>query len=91
MNAARLFTLSVVAITMVGALSPAAQAQGKSREQVNHELVQAQHDGVTPTSKTQYPPDANTIARNKQTHAVTRHAGEKAPSMDQHDKLVANK
>ena len=91
MNAARLFTLSIAAMTMIGAVSSAAQAQGKSREQVTQELVKAQHDGVTPTSKTQYPPDANTIARNQQTHAVTRHKGEKAPAMDQHDSLTAMK
>jgi hypothetical protein len=77
-------------MTMLGAISQATQAQGKSRAQVNQELVQAQHDGVIPSSKTQYPPDANTIARNKQLHAVSRHAGETKPSMDRHDSLAAN-
>ncbi|MFM0167935.1 DUF4148 domain-containing protein [Paraburkholderia sediminicola] len=90
MNAARLFTLSVAAITMIGAASQAAQAQGKSRAQVNQELVQAQHDGVIPTSKAQYPADANTIARNRQIHAISSHAGETAPSMDQHDTFASN-
>jgi hypothetical protein len=89
MNAARLFSLSVAALTIFGAASQVAQAQGKSRAEVKQELVQAQHTGVIPSSKTQYPPDANTIARNKQTHAIAWHGGEKAPSLDQHDKLAA--
>ena len=70
MNAARLFTLSVAALTVFGTASQVAQAQGKSRAEVKQELVQAHHTGVIPSSKTQYPPDANTIARNKQTHAI---------------------
>ncbi|WP_168789734.1 DUF4148 domain-containing protein [Paraburkholderia aromaticivorans] len=89
MTTARLFTLSVAVLTIFGAASPVAQAQGKSRAEVKQELVQAQHDGVIPTSKTRYPADANTIARNKQTHAISSHGGETAASMDQHDKLAA--
>ncbi|MFB9122141.1 DUF4148 domain-containing protein [Paraburkholderia dipogonis] len=89
MNAARLFTLSVAALTVFGTASQVAQAQGKSRAEVKQELVQAHHTGVIPSSKTQYPPDANTIARNKQTHAIAWHSGEKTPSLDQHDKLAA--
>ncbi|WP_341318872.1 DUF4148 domain-containing protein [Paraburkholderia sp. IMGN_8] len=89
MKAAKLFALSVAAIVSIGAASQAAQAQGKSREQVREELIRAQHDGVTPVSKTQYPPNADTIARNKELHAILRHAGETAPTADHHDSLAA--
>ncbi|NPT35796.1 DUF4148 domain-containing protein [Paraburkholderia xenovorans] len=89
MNAAKLITLSVVALTMIASASQIAQAQGKSRAQVNQELVQAQHDGVIPHSKTQYPPSADRIARNKELHAITWHAGETAPPLDHHDSLAA--
>ena len=63
-----------------------ASAQGKSRDQVKQELVQAQHDGVVPAPKTQYPGTEQTIARNKDTHAATTHAGESTPPVDNHDK-----
>lgn len=89
MNTAKLFTLSVAALTIFGTASQLAQAQGKTRAEVKQELVHAQHTGVIPSSKTQYPPDASTIARNKQTHAIALHGGETAPSLDQHDKLAA--
>ncbi|PRX36551.1 uncharacterized protein DUF4148 [Paraburkholderia sp. BL18I3N2] len=89
MNAARLFTLSVAALTILGAASHVAQAQGKSRAEVKQELAQAQHAGLIPSSKTQYPPDARTIARNKQTHAIAWHGHKTTPSVDQHDKLSA--
>ncbi|EIF34798.1 hypothetical protein BCh11DRAFT_02605 [Burkholderia sp. Ch1-1] len=89
MNAAKLITLSIAALTMVASASQVAQAQAKSRAQVNQELVQAQHDGVIPNSKTQYPPSADRVARNKELHAIAWHAGETAPSMDHHDSLAA--
>ncbi|MDR5837428.1 DUF4148 domain-containing protein [Caballeronia sp. LZ034LL] len=66
--------------------SGAASAQGKSRDQVRQELVQAQHDGDVPSGKTQYPPSEQLVARNKEVHASAVHAGEKSPSVDQHDK-----
>lgn len=89
MNATRLITLSVAAMALIGAVSQAAQAQGKTRAQVNQELAQAQHDGIIPHSKTQYPPSTERIARNKELHAIAWHDGEKAPSMDHHDTVAA--
>ncbi|MDR5782745.1 DUF4148 domain-containing protein [Caballeronia sp. LZ065] len=65
--------------------SGTASAQGKSRDQVRQELVQAQHDGDVPSGKTQYPPSEQLVARNKEVHASAVHAGEKSPSVDQHD------
>lgn len=89
MKATRLITLSVAAMALIGTVSHAAQAQGKTRAQVNQELVQAQHDGIIPHSKTQYPASAERIARNKELHAIAAHGGEKAPSMDHHDTVAA--
>ena len=40
------------------------QTQGKSRTQVINELKQAQHDGIVPINKKQYPPTAEVVARN---------------------------
>ncbi|HDR8911271.1 TPA: DUF4148 domain-containing protein [Burkholderia multivorans] len=45
-----------------------APSQGKTREQVRRELIQAYHDGLLPTSKHDYPPSPATIARNKELH-----------------------
>ncbi|WP_168789725.1 DUF4148 domain-containing protein [Paraburkholderia aromaticivorans] len=89
MNTARLFILCAAAISTIGVASQVAQAQGKSRAEVKQELVQAQHDGVIPTTRTRYPADASTIARNKQLHAISSHGGEMAPPMDRHDSLTA--
>ncbi|MGK8405162.1 MULTISPECIES: DUF4148 domain-containing protein [Burkholderia cepacia complex] len=43
-------------------------SQGKTREQVRQELIQAWHDGLLPTSRHDYPPSPATIARNKELH-----------------------
>ncbi|MBP0595562.1 DUF4148 domain-containing protein [Paraburkholderia sp. LEh10] len=89
MKAARLAAAIVTATLAMGALSQTAFAQGKSRDQVRNELIQAQHDGMLPVSKTQYPPNANLIERNKEVHASSRHAGEKSPAIDRHDGMTA--
>ena len=44
---------------------------GKTREEVQRELVQAQHDGVLPFNSRDYPPGANTVARNQELHTLT--------------------
>lgn len=90
MKAIKLSVLTVAAAMSISVFAQTAQAQtqvqqGKTREQVHQELVKAQHDGVVPVSKTQYPPSATLIAQNKETHAAARHKGEKSPAMDQHD------
>jgi Domain of unknown function (DUF4148) len=89
MNTAK-FSLFVAAAALLAALSAqTALAQGKSRAQVQQELVQARHDGVIPVSKTSYPPTDEQIARNKQLHAIARHPGEASPNMDQHDSVAS--
>lgn len=40
--------------------------QGKTREQVRRELIQAYRDGLLPTNNHDYPPSPATIARNKE-------------------------
>ncbi|RQS71520.1 DUF4148 domain-containing protein [Burkholderia sp. Bp8963] len=63
-------------VSTVGNTSPASTVnqsestvqQGKTREQVRQELIQAYHDGMLPNSKRDYPPSRETIARNKELH-----------------------
>lgn len=86
MKKSLLVAMLVTSSMALALASGAASAQGKSRDQVKQELVQAQHDGVVPSGKTQYPPSEQLIARNKEVHASAVHVGEKSPSVDQHDK-----
>ncbi|MEN8516010.1 DUF4148 domain-containing protein [Burkholderia sp. RS02] len=92
MKTAKLAALFVTVTLSLGMATQAAfaqtQTQGKTRTQVVNELKQAQHDGVVPTSKTQYPPTAEMIARNKELHGISAHGGEKAPQADNHDNLA---
>ncbi|MFL9935091.1 DUF4148 domain-containing protein [Paraburkholderia sp. RL18-103-BIB-C] len=46
-------------------------SQGKTREQVHEEIVQAWRDGLLPNKRYEYPPSAATIARNKELYALT--------------------
>ncbi|WP_176098561.1 DUF4148 domain-containing protein [Burkholderia cepacia] len=93
MKTAQLAALFVTATLSLGMATQAAfaqtQTQGKTRTQVVNELKQAQHDGVVPTSKTQYPPSSELIARNKELHGISVHGGEKKPQIDNHDELTA--
>ncbi|UXU90283.1 DUF4148 domain-containing protein [Burkholderia sp. S-53] len=94
MKTAKLAALFVTATLSLGMATQAAfaqaqtQTQGKTRTQVVNELKQAQHDGVVPTSKTQYPPTGEIIARNKELHGISVHGGEKKPQADNHDNLA---
>lgn len=89
MNSIKLTTLLVTATVALGAVSQVTFAQGKTRAQVQQELVQARHDGVVPSSNTQYPPNDATIARNKEVHAAATHDGQVAHDVDHHDAVVA--
>ncbi|ABN85895.1 DUF4148 domain-containing protein [Burkholderia pseudomallei] len=71
------------------ALSPAAFAQGKTRDEVRQELIRAQHEGVVPAGKNDYPPSAALVARNKELHAISVHGGKTDLALDQHDQTVA--
>ncbi|ABA53383.1 DUF4148 domain-containing protein [Burkholderia pseudomallei] len=71
------------------ALSPAAFAQGKTRDEVRQELIRAQHEGVVPAGKNDYPPSAALVARNKELHAISVHGGKTDLALDQHDQTLA--
>ncbi|GJH25837.1 hypothetical protein AWB71_05046 [Caballeronia peredens] len=88
MKAAKLAVMFAATAVSMGVISQAAMAQGKTREQVRQELIQAQHDGITPVAKTQYPPTEANVARNKEIHAAYAHGGEKSPNVDHHDQLA---
>ncbi|KDR28449.1 MULTISPECIES: DUF4148 domain-containing protein [Caballeronia] len=87
MNAKKVVGAMLTVCATLGLVSEVAIAQSKSREQVRQELIQARHEGITPASKTQYPPTEAVLARNKEIHAATTHAGERSPSADQHDQI----
>ncbi|MDF3080402.1 DUF4148 domain-containing protein [Burkholderia sola] len=93
MKTAKLAVLFVTATLSLGMATQAAfaqtQTQGKSRAQVVNELKQAQHDGIVPISKTQYPPTAEVVARNKELHGISVHGGEQKQQTDNHDDLAA--
>lgn len=43
---------------------------GKTRDQVTQELIQAERDGLVPTSRSDYPPGDRLIELNKQRYAA---------------------
>jgi hypothetical protein len=86
MNAARLSALLAAALLSTAAFAQGSQANGKTRAEVHQELLKAQHDGTIPTSRLDYPPSADTVARNKELHEVSKHRGEKMPALDKHDR-----
>lgn len=56
-----------------------ASAADKTRAQVRQELVQAEAQGLLPSSRGDYPPSAQTIARNRQLYQI-RTQGEAPPA-----------
>ncbi|HGO6129137.1 MULTISPECIES: DUF4148 domain-containing protein [Burkholderia cepacia complex] len=47
-------------------------ARGKTRAEVYAELIQAQKDGLIPSSKSDYPPSEATIRRNRELYQLGR-------------------
>lgn len=47
------------------------QQQGKTREQVVQELIQARRDGLVPAGHADYPPSQATVARNRERMKAT--------------------
>ncbi|WP_323120373.1 DUF4148 domain-containing protein [Burkholderia alba] len=82
MKAAKLIALAAsltVSAAVFAELPPSTQTSptgGKTREQVRAELVDAQHHGVIPAKKTDYPPSADTVKQNQRTHAIAKHGGQ---------------
>ncbi|KVA59699.1 hypothetical protein WI61_01540 [Burkholderia cepacia] len=79
----------VAAALSIAALSQAAAAQQKTRQEVRQELVRARHDGVIPSPNHDYPASPATVARNQEIHRATVHRGEAAPRVDAHDNRLA--
>ncbi|HDR9768711.1 TPA: DUF4148 domain-containing protein [Burkholderia cepacia ATCC 25416] len=77
------------AVLSIAALSQAAAAQQKTRQEVRQELVRARHDGVIPSPNHDYPASPATVARNQEIHRATVHRGEAAPRVDAHDNRLA--
>ena len=91
MSMARLSVFFVGASMSALAFAQTALAQGKTRAEVTHELIRAQHDGTVPANKHNYPPSADLVARNKELHALSVHAGESGPALDAHDSRLASR
>ena len=79
----------VAAVLSIAAISQAAAAQQKTRQEVRQELVRARHDGVIPSPNHDYPASPATVARNQEIHRATVHRGEAAPQVDAHDNRLA--
>lgn len=89
MNIPRPTIVAVAAVLSIAAISQAAAAQQKSRQEVRQELVRARHDGVIPSPNHDYPASPAAVARNQAIHRATVHRGETAPVVDAHDNRVA--
>lgn len=48
---------------------------GLTRDEVRAQLIDAQRDGVVPTTDTEYPPSAVTVARNRELYAIAHQGG----------------
>ncbi|THJ57508.1 DUF4148 domain-containing protein [Burkholderia sp. LS-044] len=77
------------AVLSIAAISQAAAAQQKTRQEVRQELVRARHDGVIPSPNHDYPASPAAVARNQEIHRATVHRGETAPLVDAHDNRLA--
>ncbi|WP_341318866.1 DUF4148 domain-containing protein [Paraburkholderia sp. IMGN_8] len=66
--------LAIAATTLAATGAVAAQgmpeSQGKTREQVREEMIQARRDGWLPYRRHDYPPSTATIKRNKELYAI---------------------
>lgn len=85
MNVGRISILLAAALLSTAAMAQDPPAGGKTRADVQDDLRKAQHDGVIPAREHDYPPKESTVARNKELHGISKHGGEKAPVMDNHD------
>ncbi|SPB14119.1 hypothetical protein NOV72_01368 [Caballeronia novacaledonica] len=89
MKSSTLLASLVIAALSGSVWAQSAQAQGKTREQVKQELLKAQHDGIIPTGKHNYPPTETTIARNKELHQISKHTSRSDASAALHDTVSA--
>jgi hypothetical protein len=76
--AAALLTLAALG-SSAAAFAQDASPAGKTRAQVQEELVQAEAQGIVPSSRGDYPPSAYTIARNRVLYQIHT-GGDAAPA-----------
>ncbi|WP_025101843.1 DUF4148 domain-containing protein [Burkholderia sp. A1] len=73
-KATRWFAAACAACVASLALSAQAFAKvdnnGLTRDEVRAQLIDAQRDGVVPTTDAQYPPSAVMVARNRELYAI---------------------
>ncbi|AJZ56094.1 DUF4148 domain-containing protein [Paraburkholderia fungorum] len=91
MRIARLSVFFVATSMSALTFAQTAPSQGKTRAEVVQALVQAQHEGTVPANKHNYPPSADLVARNKELHTLSVHAGESGHELDAHDSRLASR
>ncbi|KAK47040.1 hypothetical protein BG58_07665 [Caballeronia jiangsuensis] len=74
------FVLLTVGVVAVANGENGPSSHGKTREEVRRELVQAYKDGVLPFRRSEYPPSAASMKKNKEAYA--RAHPEKASKLD---------
>lgn len=63
-------TLELLTVGVSGAAyGDEGSSHGKTRAEVRHELVQAYKDGVLPFRRSEYPPSAASMKKNKEAYA----------------------
>jgi hypothetical protein len=65
-------SLAIATLMLVSGANAFAQtpSSGLTRAEVHTQLVQAEKNGILPSSKLDYPPSAETIARNKELYDI---------------------
>ncbi|TCG03769.1 hypothetical protein BZM27_45875 [Paraburkholderia steynii] len=65
-------SLAIIALALASSTSAFAQTSSSAltRAEVRAQLIQAERDGIMPYSKVDYPPSAETIARNKELYKI---------------------
>ncbi|BEU23598.1 DUF4148 domain-containing protein [Paraburkholderia sp. 22B1P] len=68
-----LFAVTVLGLAFGANAFAQTPSRGVTRAEVHAQLVEAQADGLLPVPKNDYPPSADTIARNKELYAIQHH------------------
>lgn len=68
-----LFAATVLGLAFGANAFAQATPHGVTRAEVHAQLVEAQADGLVSVPKNDYPPSADTIARNKELYAIQHH------------------
>lgn len=71
------FAITVLSLSFGANAFAQSSTQGLTRTDVQAQLVQAEAEGLVPAPKNDYPPSAETIARNREIYAI-RHGNDGA-------------